>query len=345
MLGGRAAAGGTRSSSRVRQAGGWRPYMSGRLLPKITFSTTLAVQIFCLAHLINEHVLEIRNTTGASMLPTLALDGDHVLHLRLPFLNFLHRMRSILDPTACGEGSTSNKYPYKNIGQGSFSKSDPAQGTGLKLGDLVVAISPFDPSRTVCKRVIGLPGDTVCLDPRMRPLPLSSWRGRKSPAKKTTRNSSAQANSSESAASIPGAKLRTFEDLLSELGATSAPRNNESPAEDGGVDLLKSMDTDALSQSASVSSRSTSEASPTPDTEAHNAATSANLVSSYVRSKGDVQYITIPRGHVWLAGDNMANSTDSRHYGPVPLGLIRGKAVARIWPNPAWLGNNVEFVD
>uniref|UniRef100_A0A023FGV3 Mitochondrial inner membrane protease subunit n=1 Tax=Amblyomma cajennense TaxID=34607 RepID=A0A023FGV3_AMBCJ len=40
----------------------------------------------------------------------------------------------------------------------------------------------------------------------------------------------------------------------------------------------------------------------------------------------------IPKGHVWLEGDNKANSTDSRSYGPVPVGLIRGRAVCRVYP-------------
>uniref|UniRef100_A0A1E1WX87 Mitochondrial inner membrane protease subunit n=1 Tax=Amblyomma aureolatum TaxID=187763 RepID=A0A1E1WX87_9ACAR len=40
----------------------------------------------------------------------------------------------------------------------------------------------------------------------------------------------------------------------------------------------------------------------------------------------------VPKGHVWLEGDNKENSTDSRLYGPVPLGLIRGRAVCRVYP-------------
>eukprot|EP00439_Symbiodinium_sp_Y106_P013548 s3102_g1.t4 len=35
--------------------------------------------------------------------------------------------------------------------------------------------------------------------------------------------------------------------------------------------------------------------------------------------------VLIPRGHVWLEGDNKAASHDSRHYGPVPVGLLQGK--------------------
>lgn len=35
----------------------------------------------------------------------------------------------------------------------------------LARGDLVTYISPLDPSMIVCKRVLGLPGDIVCVDP------------------------------------------------------------------------------------------------------------------------------------------------------------------------------------
>lgn len=39
--------------------------------------------------------------------------------------------------------------------------------------------------------------------------------------------------------------------------------------------------------------------------------------------------VRIPRGHVWLAGDNPDQSTDSRSYGPVSTGLIRGRVVLK----------------
>ncbi|ETN45023.1 signal peptidase I [Cyphellophora europaea CBS 101466] len=37
--------------------------------------------------------------------------------------------------------------------------------------------------------------------------------------------------------------------------------------------------------------------------------------------------VQVPEGHVWLAGDNMAWSRDSRFYGPVPLAMIKAKTL------------------
>ncbi|GAA6058547.1 hypothetical protein JCM10212_006986 [Sporobolomyces blumeae] len=100
----------------------------------------------------------------------------------------------------------------------------------LDRGNLVTAISPLDPSHQVLKRVIGMPGDTVCVDP-------SGERGR--------------------------------------------------------VD----------------------------------------------------EWCKVPQGHVWLAGDNASNSTDSRDYGPVPIAMVRGRVVAKIWPKPQWLCNSFHRVE
>lgn len=42
--------------------------------------------------------------------------------------------------------------------------------------------------------------------------------------------------------------------------------------------------------------------------------------------------VFVPRGHVWLEGDNFENSADSRIYGPVPMGLIQSRILLRVWP-------------
>jgi signal peptidase I len=42
--------------------------------------------------------------------------------------------------------------------------------------------------------------------------------------------------------------------------------------------------------------------------------------------------ITVPRGSVYLLGDNRGNSDDSRFWGPVPTRWVVGKAVATYWP-------------
>lgn len=42
--------------------------------------------------------------------------------------------------------------------------------------------------------------------------------------------------------------------------------------------------------------------------------------------------IVVPRGHIWVEGDNLENSSDSRYYGPIPQGLIKSRAVLRVWP-------------
>ncbi|KAL7568525.1 hypothetical protein ACA910_002641 [Epithemia clementina (nom. ined.)] len=42
--------------------------------------------------------------------------------------------------------------------------------------------------------------------------------------------------------------------------------------------------------------------------------------------------LVIPDGHLWVEGDNPSNSSDSRTYGPVPMALLRGRVLFRVWP-------------
>lgn len=85
----------------------------------------------------------------------------------------------------------------------------------LTRGDLVTFVSPLDPQRAVCKRILGLPGDTMCVDP------------------------------------------------TGEIARSS-------------------------------------------------------------------EHVVIPKGHIWVGGDNAAWSRDSRDYGPVSIALVRGKLVAKV---------------
>jgi len=87
----------------------------------------------------------------------------------------------------------------------------------LQRGELIILKSPLDPQRTICKRIIGLAGDTVCVDPT----------GRLAPS---------------------------------------------------------------------------------------------------------TEHVLVPKGHIWIGGDNAAESRDSRMYGPVPIALVHGRLYARIWP-------------
>ncbi|XP_020626488.1 mitochondrial inner membrane protease subunit 2-like [Orbicella faveolata] len=46
--------------------------------------------------------------------------------------------------------------------------------------------------------------------------------------------------------------------------------------------------------------------------------------------------VKIPQGHCWVEGDNHSHSHDSNSFGPVTIGLIKGKATHIVWPPKRW---------
>ncbi|KAI3622123.1 hypothetical protein WG66_015482 [Moniliophthora roreri] len=137
---------------------------------------------FCAIHIFLNYVGRPSPMYGPSMLPTFANEGEIVIEDRLTY----------------------RLWPES-----------------LARGDLVVLTSPIDPTMKICKRVLGLPGDIVCVDPT----------GEKAPS---------------------------------------------------------------------------------------------------------TEHVLVPRGHIWISGDNAVYSRDSRDYGPVPMALIQGRVYARVWPLSAW---------
>ncbi|KIY45358.1 LexA/Signal peptidase, partial [Fistulina hepatica ATCC 64428] len=82
--------------------------------------------VLCALHLFTQYVGRPSLTSGPSMLPTIGVSGEIVIESRLG-------------------------YPFSE--------------KRLFRGDLVTACKPMDPQRIVCKRILGLPGDVVCVDP------------------------------------------------------------------------------------------------------------------------------------------------------------------------------------
>ena len=50
----------------------------------------------------------------------------------------------------------------------------------------------------------------------------------------------------------------------------------------------------------------------------------------------DFAKITVPEHHCFVLGDNRMNSYDSRHFGPVPLATVKGRADYLYWPAKDW---------
>eukprot|EP00051_Salpingoeca_urceolata_P031343 m.11295 g.11295 ORF g.11295 m.11295 type:complete len:169 (-) comp3963_c0_seq1:868-1374(-) len=56
-----------------------------------------------------------------------------------------------------------------------------------------------------------------------------------------------------------------------------------------------------------------------------------------VRRRGyQHSYVSVPRGHCWVEGDNEKASMDSNLFGAVPAALVVGRVTAVVWPPSRW---------
>jgi signal peptidase I len=46
----------------------------------------------------------------------------------------------------------------------------------------------------------------------------------------------------------------------------------------------------------------------------------------------DFAPVTVPKGDLWVMGDNRTNSSDSRVFGPIRENSVVGRAILRVWP-------------
>lgn len=194
---------------------GWRILFPPLRPAAIARSGISTIKIIAAYQLFTSCIVDMRQCIGFSMTPTLSHQGDFVLISPLPYFRPWSKSRS------------------------------------PERGDLVFATSPREPRSFVCKRVIGVEGDVVEVEPR-RDSGRRKWVG---------------------------------ED------------------EEANEDDFQSRDAVATTSNRTLRMRS---------------------------RRGEGHYIKVPKGHVWLVGDNLSNSTDSRTYGPVPIGIIKGKVLCRV---------------
>jgi len=57
--------------------------------------------------------------------------------------------------------------------------------------------------------------------------------------------------------------------------------------------------------------------------------------------------LQVPEGHCWVVGDNLSASRDSRHFGPMPMAVIKGKVVAKVfpWSERRWMADGLRPVE
>lgn len=276
---------------------------------------SLAVLVFCVPlycglFLLRHYCCDVIRSTGPSMEPTLRAQGDYVL-VQTWCLWWPQNWWPL-------RRQTNNNNNSNNHNAATTSTSDASATTvtssRFQRGDVIVAQSPLAHQQhmRVCKRIVGLEGDVVQLhttryvtDTQLMQDEMQRLFGIET-SEPTAQNEEKSNNS------------RNADDAPSSLGSDSAQRDDSSSSAP-----RTDPESDSRIQSHHLAPPLSSEQLP------HTAAVHH---TRYLRPVRHTEYRTISPGHVWLQGDNLSNSTDSRLFGQVPLELIKGRVSHRIWP-------------
>jgi mitochondrial inner membrane protease subunit 1 len=200
---------------------------------------------------------------------TLFRDIRHIGSLLIRSVAALHLFTSSCYEISQTEGAS--MLPTLQI-HGDFCVVDKSykNGRGISMGDLVVARKPTQPGSWVCKRITGMPGDVVLLDP-----------------------------------------------------------SNES------IDRLREEYEEAINNGAVKVGEKTIDYGR--DAAFENRFKEVKIPKRDIHGNGRDpydMYIVVPDGHVWVTGDNLSDSVDSRTYSVLPMGLIGGRiTIGMYMPN------------
>ena len=73
------------------------------------------------------------------------------------------------------------------------------------------------------------------------------------------------------------------------------------------------------------------------DTDIINSSDTDIIVDIDNNNNTNFEDVIIPKGFIYLIGDNRNNSTDSRTYGPIPESLLIGKVILKVYPTISFI--------